>query len=251
LQMIKLTGLDGFINLFLGQKGLSLEDIMKATKGDILLALTDVTIKPDSLTTDTTNEGTISQVRHGGPGGSFLFSISIGDKDAFNKLLSLWNTISKEATQKHIFQKTDDKYFTLSNSQDAVNKYFSGTQSTPDFLSKINDHSIGGYVDVQMILKALQPELTKDSIGKLYYDRNITMWNNAYFTGGDYKNGGLMSSGEVNLMDKSTNSLKQLNQFINDIAKIRTEQKKKQKTGWRMDSTRSKIQIDTVLRKKH
>ncbi|HUS01910.1 MAG TPA: DUF4836 family protein, partial [Chitinophagaceae bacterium] len=53
LQMIKLTGLDGFINLFLGQKGLTLDDIMKATKGDILFAVTDVTLKADSLVTDT------------------------------------------------------------------------------------------------------------------------------------------------------------------------------------------------------
>ena len=250
LQIIKLTGLDGFINLFLGQKGLSLDDIMKATKGDMLFAVSDVTIKADSLVTDTITHGTITRTAHGGPSASFLFSVSIGDKDAFNKLLNLWDTELKGPAQKNIFQKTDDKYFAISNRQDAVNKYFAGTQSTPDFLSKINDHSMGGYLDAQMIMKALQPELTKDSIGKLYYDRNISMWNNAYFTGGDYKNGGLVSNGELNLIDKTTNSLKQLNQYINDMAKIRSEQKKKQKTNWRIDSVSSKSQTDTVLRKK-
>ena len=250
LEIIKLTGLDGFINLFLGQKGLSLDDIMKATGGDLLFAVTDVRVKADSMVTDTTNEGTLQHKNHGGASASILFSVSIGDKAAFNKLLNLWNTEGKGMTQKNLFQKSDDKYFTLSNSQEAVNQFFSGPRSTPEFLSKINDHPMGGYVDVQMVLKALQPELTKDSIGKLYYDRNITMWNNAYFTGGDYKKGGLVSSGELNLVDKTTNSLKQLNQFINDMVKINTEHKKKQKTGWRMDSTTIKTQKDTAQRKK-
>jgi hypothetical protein len=219
---------------------------MKATKGDILFAVTDVTIKADSVIIDSIKN---TQKYFQKPGGSFLFSVSIGDKDAFNKLLNLWNTIGKEATKNNIFQKTDDKYFTLSNSQDAVNKYFSGTQSNPDFLSKIKDHPMGGYVDVQMILKAIQPELTKDTTGKLYYDRNVAMWNNLYFTGGDYKSGGLVSNGELNLVDKTTNSLKQLNQFINDIFKIRNEEKKKHKTEWGIDSVSSKSHTDTVMRK--
>ena len=40
--------------------------------------------------------------------------------------------------------------------------------------------------------------------GKVYYDRNITMWNNIYFTGGEYKDGGLVSTAELNFMDKNT-----------------------------------------------
>ncbi len=95
---------------------------------------------------------------------------------------------------KNIYKKSDDKYFVISNSQDAVNKYFSGTPSSPDFLSKINDHPIGGFVDFQMILKALQPEFTKDSTDQFYYNRNISMWNNLYFSGWEFKNGGIVTN---------------------------------------------------------
>ena len=84
---------------------------------------------------------------------------------------------------------------------------------------------MGGYVDVQMILKALQAQLTKDSVGKAFYDRNITMWNNIYFTGGEYKDGGLVSNGELNFVDKTTNSLKQLNKLADEMFKIKREQK--------------------------
>jgi hypothetical protein len=250
LEIIKLTGLDGFINLALAQQGLTLDDVIKATKGDITFSASDVTLRSDSITiNDSTNK--VSKHSFQRPGATFLFSMAIGDKDAFNKLFHLWNTIGKEAIQKNIFQKTDDKYFTLSNSQDAVNKYFSGAQTTPDYLSKINDHPIGGYVDIQMILKAFQTEITKDSTGKAFYDRNIAMWNNVYFTGGEYKDGGLVSSGELNLVDKTTNSLKQLNQYMNDMVKMHMEEKKKHKEDWRMDSTSMKSKTDTAQRRKH
>ncbi len=240
LEIIKLTGLDGFINLFMAQKGLSLDDIVRATKGDMVFSASDVTLKADSvmLKDSTNNTGKSSYQK---PGATFLFSVAIGDKDAFNKLTDFGKTMGKDMTQKSTFSKSDDKYFAISNSQDAVNKYFSGTQSTTDFLSKINDHPMGGFVDVQMILKALQTELTKDSINKAYYDRNLSMWNNIYFTGGEYKDGGLVSNGELNFVDKNTNSLKQLNQYVDDMAKIHIEEKKKNREGWH-----TKVQADSV-----
>lgn len=236
LEIIKLTGLDGFINLFLGAEGLTLDDIVRATKGDIVFAVSDITLKNDS----TNIQGMAGDsIMNPGikPGATFFFSVAIGDKDAFNKVVNFGKKMGKDVTQKNVYQKTDDKYFALSNSQDAVNKYFSGTQSNPDFLSKINDHPMGGFVDVQMILRAMQTEISKDSSGKVLYDRNIAMWNNLSFTGGEYKDGGLVSNGEINLIDTKTNSLKQLNQYVDDHMKVIVENRKKQKDGWAKDST--------------
>lgn len=236
LEIIKLTGLDGFINLFLGAEGLTLDDIVRATKGDIVFAVSDIKLKED--TTNIQGMAGDSSMNLGiNPAATFLFSVAIGDKNAFNKVVNFGKKMGKDVTEKNIYQKMDDKYFTLSNSQDAVNKYFSGTQSNPDFLSKINDHPMGGFVDVQMILKAMQAELSKDSSGKVLYDRNIAMWNNLSFTGGEYKNGGLVSNGEINLMDTKINSLKQLNQYVDDHLKVIIEKRKKQKSEWVTDST--------------
>ncbi len=98
---------------------------------------------------------------------------------------------------------------------------------------------MGGFVDIQMILKAMQSEFTKDSIGNAYYIKNIAIWNNFSFTGGEYKNGGLVNNGELNFLDKKTNSLKQLSQYVDDIAKIK-EEKERKKRRWNntSDSTR-------------
>ena len=236
LEIIKLTGLDGFMNLFLGAEGLSLDDIVKATKGDIVFAVSDITLKDDTTNLQGMSGDSIMNPGKK-PGATFFFSVAIADKDAFNKLLNFGKKMGKDVTQVNAFQKTDDKYFALSNSQDAINKYFSGTQSNPAFLSKINDHPMGGFVDVQMILKALQPQLTKDSSGQVLYNTNIAMWNTIYFTGGEYKNGSLVGNGEINLMDTKTNSLKQLNKYVDETVKVMVEKKKKQKLEWGKDST--------------
>jgi hypothetical protein len=178
---------------------------------------------------------------------TFLFAVAVGDKDAFNKLINLSKTMEKDMTQKNTFSKSDDKYFAISNSQDAVNKYFSGTQINSDFLSKINDHPMGGFIDLQMILKVLQTQFTKDSIGKVYYDRNLAMWNNIYITGGEFKDGGLVFNSELNLVDKNTNSLKLLNKYIDDVSKVMIEEKKKNGQGWHTEINKSPA--DTVIKK--
>ena len=248
LEIIKLTGLDGFINLFMAQQGVTLEDVAKATKGDIVMSAGDISFGNDTLDVKGLHDSANNSYHK--PNAAFLFAVAINNKDAFNKLLGMGDKLSKEESLKNIYKKSDDKYFVISNSQEAVNKYFSGTPSTPDFLSKINDHPMGGYVDFQMILKALQPEFAKDSTDQFYYTRNLSMWNNLYFSGGEFKNGGIVTNVELNLVDKTTNSLMQLNKYIDDNAKVMIAHRKQQREEWKNDSTVLKSTIDTVVTKK-
>ncbi len=250
LEILKLTGLDGFINLFMAQQGVSLDDVVKATKGDVVFSVSEVRVKADSLIKDSTNTDTFEYQKHAGPNATFLFAVAINDKDAFNKLINVSKTMGKDMGPKNTFSKSDDKYYAISNSQDAVNKYFTGTTSTPDFLSKINDHPMGGFVDFQMILKALQQEFTKDSTDQFYYNRNISMWNNLFFSGGEYKNGGIVTNVELNLIDKSTNSLLQLNKYVDDNAKVMIEKRKKHKDEWQRESLPN-VKTDSTVTKKN
>ncbi|MEI9958148.1 MAG: hypothetical protein WDM90_17995 [Ferruginibacter sp.] len=45
--------------------------------------------------------------------------------------------------------------------------------------------------------------------------------------GGNYEDGGLTQHIEINLMDKNTNSLKQLNQYLGLMAQLKLEKDKK------------------------
>ena len=244
LEIIKLTGLDGFINLFMAQQGVSLDDVVKATKGDIVFSMSDISMANDTFNVKGLNDSMTNY--HHKPNATFLFAVAINDKEAFNKILNIGKTMGKDMGPKNTFSKSDDKYYAISNSQDAVNKYFSGTTSTPDFLSKINDHPVGAFVDLQLILKALQPEFSKDSTDQFYYNRNISMWNNIYVSGGEYKDGGIVTNAELNFVDKSTNSLLQLNKYIDDNAKVMIEKKKRQRTEWRTDSLPN-LKTDSVI----
>lgn len=245
LEIIKLTGLDGFINLFMAQKGITLDEAVTATKGDIVFAVSDITLKNDSIQVRDTARVT----NHPIPGATFLFAVDIGNKDAFNKLVNISKSMGKDVTNTNTFSKSDDKLYALSNSQDAVDKYFSGTQSNPDFLSKINDHPIGGFLDLQMILKALQHEF-KDSADKVLYEKSIALWNNVYITGGEYKDGGIVTNYEVNLMDKNANSLQQLNKYADDNARIIIEKRKLQKEQWSKDTLVIQPKTDSAINRK-
>ncbi len=226
LGILRLTGLDGFINLALAQKGLSLEDIGKATKGDMFFSLSDVTVKNDSLKMQNKNGKDPGKNLSLKADGTFLLSVSVNDKDVFNKISNIAKMVGGNLIQTPVFSRTDDKYFAVSNQQNAVNNYFSGTTSNPPFLDKIKDHSVIDYVDLQMLLKSMQAGVTADSTANIIHQKNLSMWNNIYLTGGEYKDGGLVFNSEVNLIDKSTNSLKQLNKFLDEMSRLSAAQKK-------------------------
>jgi len=245
LGIIRLTGLDGFVNLFLGQKGLSLEDVGKATKGDIFISVSDVTVKKDTANSKKLNGADSAKKFTIKPEANYLFSVSVNDKNAFNKILDLGSTMGKGMTQQTTFSKTDGNYFALSNSQDAVNKYFGGTQAAPAFLDKISGHPMGVFVDLQMLIKSVQPMVT-DTAAKALCNLNVSMWNNIYSTGGEYKDGGLVYTTEINLLDKSTNSLKQLNKLFDQMAKIHLEEKKKKMQRWQDSAKLRTPQSGTV-----
>ena len=82
-------------------------------------------------------------------------------------------------------------------------------------------------MDIQKLLKGFK-SWSYDSASKSpALDASIAMWQDAWFTAGEYKNGSISSEGVINLVDKKTNSLKQLNQYINIISKTFREYKSK------------------------
>lgn len=248
LEIVKMTGLDGFINIFMAQKGMSLEEVVKATKGDIVMAVSDIKIKDDTTNLKELKD-TVSNYPQR-PDATMLFAIAIGDKEAFSKLVNLGDDMKKDMTDAKTFQRKDDKYFAISNSSEALNYYFSGTSTDHAFVPEIKDYPTGGFIDLQMILKAMQAQFIKDSIGKVHYERNISMWNNVYFRGGAYKNGGLEHHAEINLVDTKTNSLKTLSRYIDDTYKIIKETRNKEKEDWKTDTIPA-VKKDPVAQKKN
>ena len=68
------------------------------------------------------------------------------------------------------------------------------------------------------------------------------IWNRVYITGGDYKDDGVVSKTEILMMDKTTNSLKQLNKYVDAIAQVMIAKHEREK------AEASQILSDTTIK---
>ncbi|MEO5647048.1 MAG: hypothetical protein ABIQ56_01730, partial [Chitinophagaceae bacterium] len=234
------------INMFLGQQGFTLEDFIKANKGDILLAVSDINMVRDT-TSFPSRIDTLVPSRKKPRQVDVLFSFSIGDRVAFDKLLTVARKIGGEMPSEEISSNGNDKYFAIGNNPDGIKSYIAGGNNNPAFLDKLKGHPFGAFFDIQYIMKAFQGEAARDSTGNYVLAESIKFWENAYMTGGDFTGGALRSKTEINLMEKSTNSLKQLNQYIDRIAKVMIAENKKKRAQWDTPSTdTTTITLDTL-----
>lgn len=213
-EFVKLMGLEGLINMGAAFLGFNLDDFIKANKGDILLAVSDI-VKDSSGKTDA----------------SVLFAASVGDKLSFDKLVAAGNKMGKDqlgAAASKISFNQNKEYFAIGNKKENIDQFITKEgSSTFDFYSKIASGPIGGYVNLQYIMTSMRSEASKDSLGLLAMDASIKMWENIILSGGEFKNNGVTQHIEINLVDKTTNSLKQLNKYAAAIGVI-AEQKKKE-----------------------
>jgi hypothetical protein len=144
-----------------------------------------------------------------------------------------------------VHSATNDKLFAIGNSQQYVSKYIQGSNTKFDFTDKIADHPFFAFADIQKILLTASSEI-KDSGYKIIMDESIKTWQSFYSMGGEYKDGGFVSHTEIDLMDKNTNSLKQLNSYFDKIAKVMIEKNKENTADRSMtDSVTMDVPVDT------
>lgn len=222
-EFLKLLNLDGAVNMAAAQMKFTLDDFVKANKGDIVIGVSDFAMATDTM------EG----IEIPKPNFNFVFAGAIGDKESFNKLANAGKTLSgtmaKEGGTLPFSFSSNAGYFALSNTQATADQYINGPGSDLDFISKISGEPMGGYFNIQTIMKAFGTQASKDSLGKVVYDASLKIWDNIVFKGGEFKDGAMLGSAEINLVDKNTNSLKQLNGYLTVISQVMKEKEKKQK----------------------
>jgi hypothetical protein len=239
-ELLKILNMDGLANLGAGQIGFNLDDFIKANKGDILIAATDVKQDSSGFGTDA----------------KFIFAASIGDKAAFGKLIDAGKKVggpmlgSSSGTEKFSFN-TNEKYFVFTNDKTNTDQFLAGsTAAAPSYIDKIVGGPFGGFVNFQYLLTSMKPRATADSIDKATYDATIKMWDNMILNGGNFKDGGLTQHWEINLLDKNTNSLKQLNAYLGKVGMLQKKKTDMQNTAWKdedvMFDTPTTTTVETV-----
>ncbi len=244
-ELIKLTGMDGFLNMYSQQVGFTLDDFIKANKGNIMVAVTDLSINNKANSAgDTTVTGSMKK-----PDMNVIFSVGIGDKPSFQKLTDAAKKITGDmghGNDTSISYGQNDKVFAVSNHQHFLNDYLAGNANNKfDFTDKLTGHPIGLFIDIHKILSAIAPEKAGNEDHKEMMDESLKLWDNIFITGGNFKDGGITGNTEINFMDKNTNSLKQLNHYFDVISKV--EMAKKEKAGMNnTDSLMVPPPMDTV-----
>jgi hypothetical protein len=217
--LLKMLNQDGNANAGLGQLNLTLDDITNAFKGDIVMGATDMTMSVDSAA----NKGIVH--------GKYVFAASIGDKDAFNKLFGAFKNVmaqqGKNIDELPVSMDNNGTYFVVSNTKENSTQYLSGPNSNKfDFINNINGQPLGAYINIQSLLKCLAGSIDKDSVSQALYKTSLDMWGNVYMKGGALDGNTSTGLVEFDLVDSSTNSLKQLNQYLGKLS-ILAQQKKK------------------------
>ncbi|HEX7847605.1 MAG TPA: DUF4836 family protein [Chitinophagaceae bacterium] len=220
-EIVTLVGVDGLLSMFLGNTGLSIDDVVKAANGDIVFTVSDFKV--------TKEKQTIGE----GPGAfsyedekasaKLLFGIAIGDKTSFDKVA---NTIKQqfagepglmEKAKNNIAQQTKDGWYLVGNDSVYLNGFGAAATDHP-FISKISGHPMGGYIDIQKFITGARPVM--DSSAHKIADEAMKVWQDILFYGGGTSGDASTSHFEINFVDKNTNSLKQLNKFLDFVASM-------------------------------
>jgi hypothetical protein len=220
---IKMAGFDGMINAFLGKYNYNFDELMAACKGQMLIAATDFTIKQEKQTF----EGTDYTYTSNKPDVKMLFALSVNNKASFDKLIGIAQSeMNNEAGQKALSQisyKVNNDWFAISNSAETVDRFLAGGNNKLPFTDKISGHPFGLYIDIQKIMKSAQPTAT-DASSLSAFEASMKLWQDVVMTGGEIKDGAVTAEFTVNLIDKKTNSLKQINQYIEQLAALKKSQ---------------------------
>ena len=218
-ELLSLTGMEGLADLFLAKNGFTIDDFIKANKGDIMIAVSDLILKKDTITTEGPMGESGTLIRQS-PDASYIFSASINDKDAFNKIIGFAKKETEDIPLPQVSYNTSKEYFAIGNSPDYISKYLAGGKSDQPFITKLSGSPIGLYINLQKIIGKSAGWDKQDSVTLKVTDESLKMWDNIIMNGGDYSNGGMNQSLEINLMDKSTNSLKQLSKYMVTVASL-------------------------------
>ncbi len=245
-ELIKLTGADGLLNTYSQQVGFNLDDISKATNGDFLLAFSDLNMpKPTLNSNDSTVNNMVGPFNK--PEFNYIFSLGIGDKASFQKIIDALKKTGSDMGADSLVNKyvMNDKTFAYGSSTDFANKYLAGNSNNRyDFSDKLSGHPFGFFLDIHKIISAFATTQPDDANDKAMLDLSMKTWDNILSDGGNFKNGAFQFHTEINLVNKDTSSLKQLNNYFNEMYKLIVTEKDQNSS--RLDSLLVPPPIDTV-----
>jgi hypothetical protein len=233
-ELIKLTGADGIVNSYAQQFGFTLDDFSKATNGEWLMSFSDLKLSQDS--------GRINPT-----GFNFLFTTGISNKASLEKMVDAAKKMTPPMRDSAVNFVMNDKTFAVSNNNTFATEYLNSSANNKySFADKISGHPVGFFLDLHGLLTQFSSlkvaENKKDML-----DVALKTWDNIISTGGEFKDNGFTFVSDINLINKDSNSLKQITNYLDQMYKIHEEEKAQfPQHGLAMDSLLMGPPVDTV-----
>lgn len=208
LGFFKTIGFDGLINMMLAKQNITINEVVAATKGQFVVAFSDLTMQTQLATvpeTEGTEPVTYSTQK---PDFNVLFATNVNQKPSFESVL---NALTANEPALPFSYKLNNDWFVAANKPETVEAFLSGKGSNKPFADKISGHPFGMYFDIQRLLKT---NFTEDAAAKGMLAESAAIWQDMIATGGAVKDGAVTADFIINMVDKKTNSLKQLNRFF-------------------------------------
>jgi hypothetical protein len=206
----KAVGFDGLINMMLAKQNMTMAEIFAATQGQFVLAFSDLSMQNKTVTLPSDDESDQAAYTYTTtqPDFNVLFASSVAQKASFENLMG---AITKDSPALPFSYKLSNDWFVASNKTETVDGFMANKSTAKPFADKISGHAFGMYLDLQRLLKT---NFTEETNAKGLLAESAATWQDVIVTGGEMKNGAVMADMVINLVDKKTNSLKQLNRYI-------------------------------------
>ena len=245
------TGFDALAGVALAETGITMDEVIKAFKGDFAIMSSDFTVK-------TMNKGQAEDFMSYMPTGQLLAAVRIGDKAAFDKLLALaekQQLIRREGNRIYpVVPPTDmaagnavvagvENDVLIIASDSALYAGYAAAKSNPAVkagaVTALKGKSIGFYVDAASILQGI-PDAVFDSSDlheKNILHRSRETFREMWFNTANFDGKKISSQGEV-VMAPGKNALPQMVRFLMYAAEeMKLKEKEEEALYQRMESS--------------
>ena len=231
--LLKELEVGGIVDGFLSGQGLTSADIFKALKGEINVIVSDFTIASKEVSYPGYDGKPFTSTQTL-PTAKLIFSASIGNKIAFDKIMEKavqTGFVEKTSTgyrsgaamaATNLFLVADDKNLIIASDSATYAAYTSGTgQATidADVLSKLKGKSTATFVDIASLLTGAIAGV-KDETGIKVMTATKNTFKNAIVTSDNFAGSSLSSYFEVNMSNTKQNSLVSTLNLISEIYAI-------------------------------
>lgn len=239
-EIIKYAGLESTVTQFLQKEGFTLDDILKAFKGDFTIVFSDI------ATADKEYDQDGMKFHTSRPTAKLVFNATIGDKAAYDKIAAklaeqgLMEMKNGQYVPAHMGDELawnmDGKNLTVATDNELLQQYLTGKGNAAvpaNVANNAKGKSVVFYVDINKILQSFNTT----SPGKSIEAAKAT-FKNMVATSSNFNGKYVESDFELNTINNNENSLVSLIKFFVATSEKIEEQQRRLRNGMmNMDST--------------